>query len=336
MQNLADKHSLDWKKLRELLGASAHLPHKDWARTERASQALATEFLSPGSPGFGSIFQRVLRDGCWEPAAEAALRRSSSAKPWVVLVTGVNGIRKTSSMYQAWFKDVLLEELSTRYPAGEWSRDELPDGTDSFYRQLDYIIATVANQDFRSLYELDDVSLYAELKDSIFTRFRTVAEIWGVALVKAAQQKGMNVMIETSGRDIAMFRYVDHLFPGDEYRKLVLNFGINDLGFAERSVDARMLQEMQKGREALKQSAENPRALIDANAGGPYGSGVLKKVQAESEQVWDSIVQGSADVGKSWYLASLRVNAREDAPWTVCAAGCGDGVCKCFEFAPQN
>ena len=36
-------------------------------------------------------------------------------KPWVVLVTGVNGIRKTTSVYQPWFKKALaaaLEQVS--------------------------------------------------------------------------------------------------------------------------------------------------------------------------------------------------------------------------------
>ena len=28
-------------------------------------------------------------------------------------------------------------------------------------------------------------------------------------------------MVETSGRDIAMFRYIDHFFPDEQYRKLV-------------------------------------------------------------------------------------------------------------------
>ena len=97
-------------------------------------------------------------------------------------------------------------------------------------------------------------------------------------------------MIETSGRDIAMFNYIDYLFPTNntetQYRKLALNFKINDISFAENSVDTRMLKEMVDGQNALK-SFENSnfeqlevseciRNIINANAGGPYGSEVLK------------------------------------------------------------
>ena len=48
------------------------------------------------------------------------------------------------------------------------------------------------------------------LQDAIFARHRTLAEIIGVLLVRAAQRKQMNVMVETSGRDIAMVRLSLH------------------------------------------------------------------------------------------------------------------------------
>ena len=114
---------------------------------------------------------------------------------------------------------------------------------DSFFRQLDYIVATVANEDFRALYALEDAARYAALKDAVFARHRTAAELVGALLVRAARRRRLNVMIETSGRDAAMFRYVDALFPAAAgYRRLAVNFAINDIAFAERSVDARMRQ----------------------------------------------------------------------------------------------
>jgi hypothetical protein len=39
-------------------------------------------------------------------------------------------------------------------------------------------------------------------------------------------------------------QYVDHLFPGFEYRKLPLHFRVNDISFSEGSVDARMAGEL--------------------------------------------------------------------------------------------
>lgn len=43
------------------------------------------------------VWQVVLEDGGWARAAAAAAARPAGRKPWAVLVTGVNGIRKTTS-----------------------------------------------------------------------------------------------------------------------------------------------------------------------------------------------------------------------------------------------
>mmetsp|Transcript_26213 Transcript_26213/g.44234 ORF Transcript_26213/g.44234 Transcript_26213/m.44234 type:complete len:298 (-) Transcript_26213:8-901(-) len=265
------------------------------------------------------------------------------------------------------------------------------------------MIATLANEEFQSLYEIDinNVTGYAEQKDAIFSRYRTLAEILGVLLVKRAQRQKLNVMIETSGRDIAMYDYVNHCFPAETYNKLVVHFVINDISFAERSVDLRMLKEMKNGKIALlalqKQQQQQQvfrgtpktstgssgtgtmidadtaatgtstngddsvdgtngrvtaavRELIRVNAGGPYGSQVLKGVQADSQRVWTQVCaepqdsdnnnnNGSHDndinkrdhncdssstvnnsVSQGWFKACLSVTANaEDSnlPWTV-------------------
>jgi hypothetical protein len=44
-------------------------------------------------------------------------------------------------------------------------------------------------------------------------RYRTTAEALGILLVREAQRQRLNVMLETSGRDIGSFAYVDFLFP---------------------------------------------------------------------------------------------------------------------------
>jgi hypothetical protein len=157
-----------------------------------------------------------------------------------VLVTGLNGIRKTSSIYQPWFAAVLAEALTlsragavTGADTGadacsseSVSVDDMPSGNNSFFRQLDFIVATLANNDFRTLYEthppihspinphphsphqhqqqdqdqnqyLDVVTSYARTKDAIFARHRKAAEVVGLLLVDAARARGVNVMIET-------------------------------------------------------------------------------------------------------------------------------------------
>jgi len=327
---------LDWAALRALLARSAHLPHKDWARTEAAAAELEALLSNPADATFRDLFHRVLTDGNWPVAAQAAASRT--AKPWVVLVTGVNGIRKTSAVYQPWFKTALSQALAEGGEGGEGGipTEDLPDGNDSYFRQLDYMIATVANLEFKRLYkDFDDVEMYAAYKDAIFARWRTYAEMLGVLLLKAGKRQRMNVMVETSGRDIAMFKYIDHFFPGEEYNKLVVHCTINDIKFAETSVDGRMLGEMRQGRAAL---AGSTRDVIAANAGGPYGSAVLKGVQADSDAVWESVRRGTAEggAGRSWSKARLAITAHESEPWTARAVPADGRPTEAFAYGPPR
>lgn len=119
--------SVDWVAYRELLAKFAHESHKQWDFTATASDALAQILGTPDSTSFCSLFERVLRDGNWAAALAAAAGRPAGQKPWVVLVTGVNGARKTSSVYQPWFKQAVAEALARQHP--ELNAEELPDGT---------------------------------------------------------------------------------------------------------------------------------------------------------------------------------------------------------------
>ena len=307
----------DWAAYRELLAKWAHESHKQWERTDAASQELAAILGDPEGSAFRTLFDRVLRDGNWGGAEAAAAARPADFRPWVILVTGVNGARKTSSVYQPWFKDALRRALAAQHP--ELTEAELPDGDDSFFRQLDYMMATLGNEEFRNLYTVTDLPLYAALKDSIFGRYRMLAEMLGILLCKESQKRKLNIFVETSGRDIAMFKYVDQFFPESSgYRKLVVHFTINDLTFAERSVDSRMEKEMADGAAALQQPSVA--ATIEANAGGPYGSAALAGVEAASEKVWESVLGGALGAsGEAWHKACLAITGRDDGEWTVAA-----------------
>lgn len=178
-------------------------------------------------------------------------------------------------------------------------------------------------------------------------------------LVRQAKANQINIMIETSGRDVAMYHYVDTFFPSELYHKLVLNFQINDLKHAESSVDGRMVVEMEGGVDVLKTDDDgshmntgtstgtststntntntnshnmNVRDLINVNAGGPYGSDVLKGIQRDSNAVWKTIVKTkddendndkdkdsnvSSSVGHDWYKASIKIEASADKDWTA-------------------
>jgi len=330
LKAVSGEAAVDFPGLEKLLADAAHLPHKEWDTTEQSAAALAAILGTPDDATFKRMFKRVLGDGNWDAASEAATARSEESKPWAVLVTGVNGIRKTSSVYQPWFKQALATALGDTF---DGPAEDLPDGSDSFFRQLDFMIATVALEEFKALYTIGDVAPYAQRKDGIFGRYRTYAEMLGALLVKEAQRRRLNVMVETSGRDIAMFRYIDHFFPDDTYRKLVVHFTINDITFAERSVDTRMLGEMADGKAAL--ASADALKIIDANAGGPYGSAALRGVQADSDKVWEAVKAGG-DAGASWYKASIAISASETEPWTVRAVGVDGAVGEPYTFGPPR
>jgi hypothetical protein len=191
---------IDFAALRELYAREAHKDYKDWPATEQAATALAGIIGGPGQAAFDRVFQRVLEDGNFAGAEAAATHRPAGQKPWIVLVTGLNGIRKTTSVNQPWFKEVLKESLGFGGAAAE-----LPDGSDSFFRQLDYMVATVALSEFETLYAgASEPESYASAKASIFARYRGIAEMLGVLLLQAAAARRMNIMVETSGRDIGM------------------------------------------------------------------------------------------------------------------------------------
>ena len=292
------------------------------------------------------------------PATLLLLVDTTAPVPASQLVTGLNGIRKTTSVHQPWFKECLRQALGSQF---DGAADELPAGPDSFFRQLDFMIATIALEQFKTLYalgqDLDDAGCelneqeaaqcikdYATFKEAIFARYRTIAEILGVLLVRACAAKRMNVMVETSGRDVGMYQYVDTLFPGDAggYRKMVINFAINDISFAEDSVDTRMRMEMKLGKAALASAAAECSGaagakIIRANAGGPYGSSVLAGVQADSRSVWQTVLSASeGDVGYTWSKASIAIEASEATPWRARAVPSEDASAATpWEFGPK-
>lgn len=115
LQNVAPpSSSIEWDALRSLLTKAAHLPHKEWQTTMRSATSLR-EILLGDAEGltdeFKQCFHRVLDEGNWDGAAAHADEHNKKNKPWAVLVTGVNGIRKTTSIYQPWITDLLEEAL---------------------------------------------------------------------------------------------------------------------------------------------------------------------------------------------------------------------------------
>lgn len=338
---LGTEPALNEGGIRSVVRHFAHTTHKNWENTERESIELEKVLPAVDTEEFKRLLFRVLEGGNWERATIESRSKGSDStqKPWAVLITGLNGIRKSTSVYQEWFQDCLHDSLVKDGFKDE--KTDLPKGQNTFFRQLDYIVATLANEDFRQLYDIpsENVDAYATLKDAIFGRYRKLAEMVGILLIRMARTSGVNVMVETSGRDVAMYRYIDHCFPADEYRKLVVHFTINDIEFACDSVDRRMTGEIAAGASALASLRASSggtdgdddgdfnsvpsavRALIEANAGGPYGSAVLPGVEKASNEVWETVKDGSAGVGAGWHKAGIEILAHKDKDWEARSAG---------------
>ena len=368
---------IDYTALRDLLHETAHLSHRDWSTTERNGRRLSRILFPAGgiddTTASRSLLFRILREGNWDGAVTHAVKvhgddgdRHHHHRPWAVLVTGVNGIRKTTSLYQEWFPRLLQEALvippqpHTTTATKETSENDtslhlLPSGKNSFFRQLDHMIATLCNEDFCILYQLTDELMqqhevsteealvaYSDLKAAIFGRYRTLSELLGAAILQQAKGHHANCLMETSGRDVAMFHYVNHFFGSNDddgknnkYRKLALHFTINDLRYACDSVDRRMEGELRAGLRALHQADAS--AIVCANAGGPYGSAVLADVQEASDRVWDAdIVPTTSPVASDWYKATIRINAHDTEPWTAQAVRPDGSLGTVFTFAPKE
>jgi hypothetical protein len=160
---------IDFTDLTNILSEVAHLSHKDWAMTSKNSDklcnTLSIEELDdasnnyPLAPNARQLLERCIREGNWDGAVKNAARLDSPTdeKSWAVLVTGVNGIRKTTSMYQTWFSELLSEALVCPPSDGQQSESNvshntLPTGSNSFFRQLDHMICTLCNEEFTRMY----------------------------------------------------------------------------------------------------------------------------------------------------------------------------------------
>jgi hypothetical protein len=132
------EQTLDFDKLRDFLSQVAHLSHKDWERTGKNSETLAKFIIPDGmSENARRLFARIVRDGNWDGAIDYVTKRKPTELPWAVLVTGVNGIRKTTSMYQEWFPSLLSEALIAPEDfQSTFDSHSLPSGQTAFFRQL--------------------------------------------------------------------------------------------------------------------------------------------------------------------------------------------------------
>lgn len=121
-----------WDSVTRLISSTAHLPAEEWPKSYKEwSQSLFaqtvddTEYIK-----FQRLFGKFLSSGGWEKALLAAQRRPEDYKPWLVVVSGISGIRKKHSVMQPWFR-VLIEEAIGR--TREWATAQKNNVTEQPY-----------------------------------------------------------------------------------------------------------------------------------------------------------------------------------------------------------
>jgi hypothetical protein len=316
--------TLPWEEYKQFVEKYAHQNFKGWAETGAAAAELVEKFLDPlkDPEQFRQIFQRVYKEGGFYRAVRYANEeRPEGLKPWVVVVAGVNGIRKTTCMYQTWIKEVIHAALKEIHEDDVPKLELLPDASNSFFRQLDHLVPTCANQEFKALYNVQDLEEYTALKDGIFVRYRNIVQCFGIAMIEDVKKYKTNMLIETTGQNPGQLFYVDYFFPKEKFNKLFLHFKINDVSFAEEAVNTRMLSEMEAGYQLMNgpssSSSVDVHDIINVNQGGSQSSKVLRKVQEDSNNMWNKVKDG--EFITDWFKASITVNAHKSEPWTASA-----------------
>ena len=139
-----------------------------------------------------NAFKRVLEGGNWAQSsiyAAAKQSKNDRDRPWVVLVTGLNGVRKTTAIYEPWFEDALAEADCR---AGRVARRaEARPAAHRFELVLPAIGLRGGHccaDAIREALRYRDVSEYAKAKAAIFARYRTTSEMVGALLVEEASR----------------------------------------------------------------------------------------------------------------------------------------------------
>ncbi len=95
----------------------------------------------------------------------------------------------------------------------------------------------------------------------------------------------------------------------------MVHFTINDIKHAKKSVDERMKNEIAAGMRSLVSGSI--KEIIAANAGGPYASSQLKKVQEDSDNTLKMVFDQQNSGWNQWRKTRIYVDGHDEVPWIV-------------------
>jgi hypothetical protein len=162
--------------------------------------------------------------------------------PWIVVVMGLNAIRKTTAMKQLDLPILInsvLPHINTKY---------IPTANNSFFRQLDYLVPSIASGLFLKLRNIEDIKYYKIGKQLLFSKLATLNGLWLNVVSNIIGKLDYNMLIEATGTNFGQVDLINDNPNFNNYNKLIIRFNVDQtqLKIVGESITTRFDEEFKK------------------------------------------------------------------------------------------
>jgi hypothetical protein len=188
------------------------------------------------------ILPHVFTGGNWDNAISITKKQ-----PAVILVCGLNGIRKSSSMNK---DDRIKDIISRNLKHLQYDPDSMPSGKNSFFRQLDYVISSITSAFFYDLYSNKpniDTDIYGKIKKNIFNVVARLNAVWISLITYIATERKKHIIVEAVGNNTNAITTINNTFTN--YNKVIIYFQLEkgNIQYAKDSVTKRLENDLSNG-----------------------------------------------------------------------------------------
>jgi hypothetical protein len=194
------------------------------------------------------LFPRFFEDSNLKNAIKHTIDNEyRDIKPWVVVIMGLNGIRKTTAMKDDQIKTLIYEALPKKIQ-DYYDKDFMPSANNSFFRQLDFIVPSLASKFFEMLKDLNSIDLYKLGKHKIFSTYGLFFGNWLNIISNCIGSVGCNMLIEATGQNYLQSHLINRnekFSAYNKYNKLIIRFSITEdnLSIIGDTIDKRFEEE---------------------------------------------------------------------------------------------
>lgn len=162
--------------------------------------------------------------------------------PWIVVVMGLNAIRKTTAMKQLELPTLInsvLPHINTKY---------VPTANNSFFRQLDYLVPSIASGLFLKLQNIKHIKYYKIGKQLLFSKLAPLNGLWLNVVSNIIGKLDYNMLIEATGTNFSQVDLINDNSNFNNYNKLIIrfNFDQTQLDIVGKSIATRFEEEFEK------------------------------------------------------------------------------------------